>query len=185
MALAVDGPFIGSPQWNPQGDKLAFLAASGSGAAKAIPGKPSPGKKDSLAKDTSAAKVAMPAIKLPDGSGELRVFDFPGKKLLSATQESRVRSFSWSVDGKRVFYSAGVNLADINAFNLDSMTLGKVTHPAASPRSEENPVPKILGGRDGLLFESGVADRRNILWMDLSNQGEKVLVDSAGYNALK
>ena len=156
LAIATDLRFIGSPRWNPQGDKLAFLTA--------------------FTGDTANGD---------EGPGELRVFDFAAKKLISATEHSRVRSYAWSADGRKVFYAAGVNLADINAFNLDSMSLGKVTNPAANPRSEENPMPKIFGNRDGLLFESAVDGGRTILWMDLADRSEKVMVDSAGYSRLK
>ncbi len=156
LAVATDRRFLGSPRWNPQGDKLAFLTTFGG--------------------DSSATE---------EGPGELRVFDFAGKKLLSATEHSRVRSFSWSADGRKIYYAAGVNLADINAFNLDSLSLGKVTNPAANPRSEENPMPKIYGNRDGLLFESAVEGARSIIWMDLLDRSEKVMVDSAAFNRLK
>jgi Tol biopolymer transport system component len=118
-------------------------------------------------------------------SGELRVYDFIEKKIVSATEKSRVYSFTWSADGKRIFYSAGVNLLDINVFSLDTLTLKKVTLPAAIARSEENPSPKIVANRDGLLFESVEAGRRGIYWVDFLSREEKVIVDSAGYNSLK
>ena len=73
----------------------------------------------------------------------------------------------------------------MSAVNLDSMSLGKVTLPVANPRSEDNPMPKIFGNREGLLFESAVDGGRNILWMDLGDRSEKVLVDSAGFSRLK
>jgi hypothetical protein len=158
-AVATDRLFIGSPQWNPQGDKVAFLVGS-------------PG----VETDTSSDHEV---------TGELRVFDFTAKKLLTATEQSRVRDFAWSADGKRVFYSAGINLVDINAFNPDSLTLGKVTAPSRTPRSEEDPTPKVLDAKDGMLFESVEDGRRRILWTDLATRKEKVLVDSAAYNSLK
>lgn len=119
------------------------------------------------------------------GGAELRVFDFGTKTLINATAQSRVRDFSWSADGKRIFYSAGVNLADMNAFHLDSMTLAKATAGAASPRSEEGPAPKVLGDREGLLFEAAAGEGRAILWMDLKTREERVIADSTGYNSLR
>lgn len=149
VAVATDRAFLGSPRWNPAGDRLAFLAASG------------------------------------DGFGELRVFDFAANKLITATRESRVRSFSWSVDGKRLLYSAGVNVADINSFSLDSLSLSKVTAAPASPRNEDNPSPKMLGDREGVMFEAADGNGRRILWMDAETGREAVLADSAGYHSLQ
>lgn len=151
LSIASDKAFLGSPRWNPEGDKLAFLAAS----------------------DSADSSV-----------GELRIFDFAAKTLLKGTQGSRVRSFSWSADGRRIYYAAGVNLGDVNAFNLDSLTLGKATAASPSPRNESNPIPKMLDGRDGFLFEAGTEASRRILWMDAKTREEKVLVDSAGFNSL-
>jgi Tol biopolymer transport system component len=150
VSIASDKAFIGSPRWNPEGDKAAFLAA---GAA--------------------------------DSVGELRVFDFDKKAMIQATTQSRVRTFSWSADGKRLFYTAGVNLADINAYHVDSLTLSKVTSDAHTPRSEANPAPRMLGDRDGILFESSTEGSRRILWMDAKSKAERVLVDSTGYNSLR
>ena len=161
VAIASDRAFLGSPRWNPAGDKLAFLTLSAPDSA-----------------GTDTVKASAPA-------GELRVFDFAGKMLINATAQSRVRSFAWSADGKRIFYSAGVNLADVNAFHLDSMTLAKVTPGTGEPRSEDNPAPKMLGDRDGLLFEAAAGGNRKILWMDLKTGQERVLVDSAGNNSFK
>ncbi len=164
MSIASDRSFIGSPRWNPQGDKVAFLVAGDSSALR----------------DPAAA----PSV-APGPTGELRIFDFASKSLLKGTQQSRVRSFSWSADGKRIFYSAGVNLADVNAFQLDSLTFVKVTPGTASPRDEENPVPKVLDTREGILFEAATDGARKILWLDTRTRAEKILIDSAGYNSLK
>ncbi len=168
LAVASDRAFLGSPRWNPAGDKLAFLTLSPPDSA--------------AASDTAGRGAAMGPI---GPAGELRVFDFAGKVLINATAQSRVRSFAWSADGKRIFYSAGVNLSDVNVFHLDSMTLSKVTPGLSGPRSEDNPVPKMLGDRDGLLFEAATGDSRRILWMDLKTREERVLADSAGNNSLK
>jgi hypothetical protein len=157
VALANERGFVGSPRWNPAGDKLAWLSAN----------------------EPDSAAGPAPA------SGELRVFDFATKTLVNATAQSRVRSFAWSADGKRVFYSAGVNLADLNAFRADSMSLSKVTRAAPGPRSEENPAPKLLGDRDGLIFEAAAGAGRKLMWMDLKTGEERVLADSAGYHSLK
>lgn len=176
LPVAADRGFLGPPRWNPQGDRLAFLSLS-------------------EGKDGDRE------------SGELRIFDFHEKKLIPVTMQSRVRDFSWSADGSRIFYVAGVNLLDINEYHLDSLVLRKATNggsgtnggaagpamaggPGAesgdpSPRSEENPFPKVIGGRDGLLFEAATEGRRRILWVDLKTREEKVLVDSAGYNFLR
>jgi hypothetical protein len=167
VPIASDRAFAGPPRWDPAGDKLAWLSAdpdSGSG--------PSPGG------------AAGPAQGGTPG-GELRVFDFKTKALINATSRSRVRSFAWSADGKRIFYSAGVNLADLNAFRVDSLSLSKVTPASPEPRSEENPAPKLLGDRDGILFEAAAAGGRKLMWMDLKTKEERVLSDSAGHNSLK
>jgi hypothetical protein len=156
IAVANERGMIGSPRWNPAGDKLAWLSANVPDSAGGAP-----------------------------GSGELRIFDFATKSLVNATAQSRVRSFAWSDDGKRVFYSAGVNLADLNAFNVDSASLSKVTRAAHAPRSEENPFPKLLGDRDGILFEAASDGGRRLLWMDLKTGEERTLADSAGYNSLR
>jgi hypothetical protein len=151
LAIAAEKAILGSPRWNPQGDKVAFLVSADSA----------------------------------NSGGELRVFDFATKAMLKGTQESRVRGFSWSADGKRIFYSAGAELADLNAFQLDSLSLVKVTSGTAAARNEESPSPKILEAREGLLFEAATADSRKILWMDTETRKERVLVDSAGYNSLR
>ena len=158
MALANERGIVGSPRWNPSGDKLAWLSAN--------------------PPDSGAGNDALQA-------GELRVFDFGTKTLTNATSRSRVRSFAWSADGDRVFYSAGVNLADLNAFRPDSMSVSKLTSGSAGPRSEENPAPKLLDGRDGILFEAAGADGRKLMWMDAKTREERVLADSAGYNSFK
>ncbi|MDB5103782.1 MAG: hypothetical protein JWP91_1471 [Fibrobacteres bacterium] len=170
LAIASDRLFPGSPRFNPQGDRLAFLAFTEGDSLAA----PSPAKKDPAKRAAGTAPI-----------GELRIFDFTTKAFLTGTRQSRVRSFSWSADGKRIYYSAGVNLGDINAFHLDSLTLNKVTAPQATPRNEENPVPKVLGGVDGMLFEATAAGARKILWMDLRTRKDTVLIDSAGWNSLK
>lgn len=162
VAIASDKAFLGSPRWNPQGDKLAFLVA---------------GEADSALGGWDGTATAP--------VGELCIFDFEKKALVKGTRESRVRSFSWSSDGKRIYYAAGINLGDVNAFHLDSMTLTKVTAATADPRNEDNPSPKVLGTRDGILFEAAVEGSRRIMWMDLQTREEKSLVDSAGYNSLK
>jgi hypothetical protein len=168
LEVAAQPAFLGPPRWSPDGTRLAYLVRGEGG------------------EDGSA-------------TGELRVFDFEAKKLVPATLQSRVRQFSWSADGKRIYYVAGVNLLDINEFSLDSLLLRKVTGDAAAsggvaapgvgPRSEENPVPKVLGDRDGLLFEAETPGaegaRRRILWLDLKTGAEKVLVDSVGVNSLR
>ncbi len=171
LAVASKSQILGSPAWNAQGDKLAFLEASTQTDSKAP-------QADSTARLTGQTKTL-------DLTGELRVLDFADKKMLTATERSHVRGFSWSADGKRVFYFAGINLTDINVFNPDSLTLNKVTQMASSPRSEENPVPKLFGNRDGLLFESVTEGHRKIIWMDLSTRQEKVLADSTVINSLK
>jgi Tol biopolymer transport system component len=157
LSIASGKGFPGSPRWNPQGDKVAFLVA---------------------AADTAPVTGDGPV-------GELRIFDFTSKALIKGTLQSRVRSFSWSADGARIFYAAGVNLGDVNAYRLDSMTLSKVTAASASPRSEGNPFPKMLGTRDGILFEAATEASRKIMWMDAKTGEEKVLVDSAEYNSLR
>jgi len=161
VAIASDKGFAGPPRWDPTGGKLAWLAAN---------------PVDSLGGQTPGGETP---------GGELRVFDFKTKTLINATSHSRVRSFAWSADGKRVFYSAGVNLADVNAFRVDSMTLSKLTPASLEPRSEENPAPRLLGDRDGILFEAAAAGERKLMWMDLKTKEERVLADSAGYNSLK
>jgi hypothetical protein len=168
--IAHESGIVGPPRWNPAGDKLAWLSAN-----------------SETGPDTAGAANPAPQgnWRAPDGSGELRIFDFTTRTLVNATSKSRVRSFAWSRDGKRIFYAAGVNLADINAYDLDSATQSKVTEPAASPRSEENPRPKLLDGRDGLLFEAATDSGRALLWMDLETRRERVLVDSSGYNSLR
>lgn len=175
------------------GDRLALNGRDGQGATiwvtnnelespvpiasdKAFPGSP----RWNPAGDRLAFLTADSA-----GGAELRVFDFGTKTLINATAQSRVRDFAWSADGKRIYYSAGVNLADVNAFHLDSMSLAKATSGAAAPRSEEGPAPKLLGERDGLLFEAASGSGRNLLWMDLKTREERVIADSLGYNSLR
>ncbi|HKP96502.1 MAG TPA: PorV/PorQ family protein [Fibrobacteria bacterium] len=162
VSIASDKGFLGSPRWSPDGEKVAFLVANDG--------------EDATAEKATGGKAPI---------GELRIFDFPSKALIKGTQLSRARSFSWSADGKRIFYAAGVNLGDVNAFHLDSLIQGKVTAAQASPRDEANPVPKVLGDRDGILFEASVEGSRKIIWMDLRTREEKVLADSAAYNSLK
>jgi hypothetical protein len=166
VSIASDRAFIGSPRWSPEGDKAAFLVA---------------GPPDSAARQGPEGQ----GPERQGRYGELRVFDFADKAMIQATTQSRVRSFSWSADGKRLFYSAGVNLADINAYHVDSMTLSKVTSDAHAPRSEANPAPRMLGPRDGVLFEASTEGSRRILWMDAKSKAERVLVDSTGYNSLQ
>jgi hypothetical protein len=65
------------------------------------------------------------------------------------------------------------------------MSLSKVTRAAHAPRSEENPAPKILGDRDGILFEAAIDGGRKLMWMDSRTGEERTLADSAGYNSLR
>lgn len=162
VKVVSDQFIVGAPKWNPAGDKMAFLISS----------------QNTALSDTDLA-LGTPI------SGELRVFDFTEKKLISATQQSRVRQFNWSADGKKVFYSAGVNLADLNQFHLDSMSLSKVTTQKPSPRTEENPIAKMWNKRDGILFEAEADSTRKIIWMDLGTKFESEFVDSVGYNRLR
>jgi hypothetical protein len=178
LPVASDRAFVGPPRWSPRGDRLAFITS----------GAPGPGEAGS-----PGAGAAAPA-------GELRIFDFLEKKLVPVTLQSRVREFSWSPDGSRIYYVAGINLLDINEYRLDSLTVRKATRgdaaaaaeggdgaeaPADGARSEGSPLPKVLAGRDGLLFEASAEGSRRILWLDLETRQEKVLVDSAGYNSLR
>ena len=158
---------VGSPRWSPKGDRLAFLVADSAGA---------PG-------DTTGVGNAGGAESAE--TGELNVFDFATKKIFKGTLKSRVRDFSWSPDGARLYYSAGVNFGDINAFHPDSMTLSKVTAVTAEARDERRPRPKVLAGRDGMLFEAGVGGARKIVWMDLETRRDTVLVDSSDFNSLR
>jgi hypothetical protein len=161
VAIATEKSILGSPRWNPDGSRLAYLASAPDTAFGA---------------EAGSGSAPM---------GELRVFDFEEHKLITATRQSRVRTFAWSADGKRIYYSAGVNLADLNVFNPDSLSLGKVTAGAGSPRSEDYPAPKMLGERNGLLYETTAEGGRKIMWLDLMTREEKALVDSAGYNSLR
>jgi hypothetical protein len=169
LPVASDRGFVGPPRWNADGTRLAF-AVLGSGPAGEAP------------TTTGEAPVSGGDA---GASGELRVFDFRDNKLVPVTLRSRVRDFAWSADGSRIFYVAGVNLLDINEYHLDSLVLRKATRGDAGPRSEESPSPRMLGGRDGLLFEAASEGSRRILWMDLETREEKVLVDSAGFNSLR
>lgn len=155
LPVAADRGFLGPPRWNPQGDRLAFLSLTGREAGEGA------------------------------ASGELRIFDFDDNKLVPVTLQSRVRDFSWSADGKKIYYTAGVNLLDINEYHLDSLVLRKATGGGSSPRSEEAPVPKIVDGRDGLLFESSSEGKRSLRWVDLETRREKVMADSSGWNSLR
>lgn len=180
--LAFDSPvavvsgvhLAGSPRWNPKGDRLAFLVAD---SASAETGEASGG----------AAGGNDGGDGGDGGTGELHVFDFATKQIIKGTLKSRVRDFSWSPDGARLYYSAGVNFGDINAFHPDSMTLSKVTAAARDlgARDERRPRPKVLAGRDGILFESGADGLRKIVWMDLATRRDSVLVDSSDFNSLQ
>jgi hypothetical protein len=179
LPVASDRGFVGSPRWNADGTRLAF-AILGSGPA---------GEARTPAGEGPASAGEAPVSGGEAGaSGELRVFDFRDNRLVPVTLQSRVRDFAWSSDGGRIFYVAGVNLLDINEYHLDSLVLRKATRGGGgggSPRSEERPSPRMLGVRDGLLFEAASEGSRRILWMDLETREEKVLVDSAGFNSLR
>ncbi len=123
---------------------------------------------------------------LPDQTLELQVFQQSDKTIFSATQRSQVRDFHWAKDSQTLYYTAGVNLLDLNAFNLLSKQTEKVTgNRHESLRSEEGVFPKKFGNREGLLFEAYQEGHSQIIWMDAITHEEKVLVDMAGFNSLK
>lgn len=160
VPVSVERGFLGPPRWSPDGSRLAFLSRS------------------EEAEEAGQADEEGP-------SGELRVFDFSAKRLLPVTLGSRVREFSWSADGARILYSAGVNLMDLNEYRLDSLSRNKITAGEGDPRSEESPEPKVVDGRDGVMFESVSGGRRRILWIDRGTREEKVLADSAANCSLR
>ena len=177
------------------GDRLALVGQAGGQHSLWVAaldlGSPLALLKDSLALSTpkwSPQGNRLAFLAFPEGEkgvGELRIFDFEVKKQIPATLQSRVRDFSWSEDGSRIFYVAGVNLLDINEYRVDVQAMRKVTLGKAGPRSEERPTPKVLGTRPGLLFEASEGRRGRILWMDAVTGEETVVADSAGVNTLR
>jgi TolB protein len=116
----------------------------------------------------------------------LEVFDLTRNKTVILTEGSKVQDFLWSGDGKKIYYSSGINVMDLNVFNLDSLNHHKLTLPLSSGfRNELNPTLLHRGGREGVMFEAVTDKASQIIWIDPVTKQEEIMVNLPGYNYLK
>ncbi len=116
----------------------------------------------------------------------LSLYDFGQGKLFNLTEGNRVEEICWAADGTELYYTAGINLTDLNACKLSDLSQRKLTKGSdQEPRSEKTPIAKEFKGEAGLLFEARYSNRREIRWVNTSNGPEEVMVSQPGYNRLR
>jgi len=111
-----------------------------------------------------------------DTTGEIRVYDTRLKGLISLAAGNAVHEMAFSADSKRLYYSAGNSVADLNVAHLDSLTFGKATQGGNSPRSERFPHIRYVDGKEALLFLSEDREGRHLIYRDTESGQEKELV---------
>ncbi|MBF0431239.1 MAG: PD40 domain-containing protein [Fibrobacteria bacterium] len=116
----------------------------------------------------------------------LEIFSLADNKKQSVTSDMSIQNYSWSRDGKTLYYAGGINIKDLNKYNRETGVQHKITSSLIwGIREELNPRIYPVLKQDGVLFEAVSDSASKIIWVDIDNQKEKILVNMPGFNFLK
>ncbi len=117
---------------------------------------------------------------------DIYIFFAKENKILKVTHDLNISSYIWSPDNRYLIYSAGLNIMDLNAYEVASGVQKKLVETLDEGiRHETTPIPFPFNGKKGILFESHSASRSHIHWLDLETLEERAIVRLQGFNYLR
>ncbi len=177
--------YVRSFALSPQQDQLIFAARLGNDDIITLSGA-------DLSQPMEVAKVPYVVGRMawsPDGesfaflegqegdtTGEIEIYDMRLKGLRTLTGGSSVHELAFSADSKQLYFTAGTTVSDLNAADLETLALKKLTSQSLTLRSERHPVVRNLDGREMLIFLAEDKEGRRILAIDPQSQVEREIL---------
>lgn len=114
---------------------------------------------------------------------DLYLYDVNIGKTQRLTRGARIKSFTWSVEGKSIVYAEGDETQDMTQIHIATMMTKKVNQ-RVDLSSEENPQAYQYQGINGYLYERVIDDQRSIYWVSESGINRQPMVNLVGQNKL-
>lgn len=177
--------YVHSFALSPQQDRLIFAARLGnediitlSGADLSLPIEiaKAPYVVGRMAWSPDGERFAFLKGQEGDTTGEIQIYDMRLKGLHSLTGGSSVHEATFSADSKQLYFTAGTTVADLNAADLETSSLRKLTGASMTLRSERHPVVRSYDGKETLLFLAEDKDGRRILAIDAQTGVEREIL---------
>lgn len=118
----------------------------------------------------------------------LYIFSLRDKEKILVSDQNSIGDIQWSKSKNTLYFSAGVNLHDLNFYDLSTRKQEKLLSNSnqfleSSDKRELSPL-KVFG-QQGFLFESTQDTTSRILWISETGDKETPIVTSPGFNYLR